>query len=323
MRGISVLILCIGLCLPAAADSIEDYLDSGLASLQGAKTVTTSVGPFYYQDKELTSEFSGYLSNTLEVILSKHPKFQVFPKDKIEEIMQAQKLSLSGLIRDDKKLEMGVMEGWQAAVSGRYFITTTGIELFLKLLDLQTGIAKQTKINLPRAVIPGNISLIPYDIEAVTKLNANLGSLLNEEDFTVFLDLTRGNGSIYKNGDDLYIVFSATRDCYILLYNIDKDGNKYLIFPNKWETDNFIKAETRYIMPENRNYGSFRFTLRNDEKRPINEQVLLIASTKQFDNINQLAPFKVISDDIFSKLIEVSEAKTETSSSIVNYSINP
>ncbi len=96
-----------------------------------------------------------------------------------------------------------------------------------------------------------------------------------------------------------------------------------MIFPNKWEQDNFIEAGKWYTMPNKRQYGNFRFRIGTDSKEPVFETVLLQASTNQFDNLDELVPFSVTEDDIFGRWIAVEEAETETANIKVDYTIAP
>lgn len=57
---------------------------------------------------------------------------------------------------------------------------------------------------------------------------------------------------IYYIGEDIRIYFRANRDAYVYIYNTDAAGFTRLIFPNYYDSDNFIRAHHTYVIPDYR-----------------------------------------------------------------------
>ncbi|MEW5701037.1 MAG: DUF4384 domain-containing protein [Candidatus Zixiibacteriota bacterium] len=62
------------------------------------------------------------------------------------------------------------------------------------------------------------------------------------EDLQVWIWPDRGEGATYREGDPIAFYVEATRDCFLILYDIDTRGRLQMLFPaDPWD-DNFITA---------------------------------------------------------------------------------
>jgi hypothetical protein len=67
-------------------------------------------------------------------------------------------------------------------------------------------------------------------------------------DIEVWVD--KGEGSVYHPGDDIKIYFQASRDCYVVIYNIDTRGYVHLLYPVDSEDDFYVEGERIYKIPD-------------------------------------------------------------------------
>ena len=68
-------------------------------------------------------------------------------------------------------------------------------------------------------------------------------------DLDVYVWPDRGVDAIYYPGDEIRIYFEVTRDCYVVLYDIDTRGQLHILFPfDPWQ-DNFVQAGRVYELP--------------------------------------------------------------------------
>jgi hypothetical protein len=68
-----------------------------------------------------------------------------------------------------------------------------------------------------------------------------------ENDFAIRLWTNRKN---YRMGEKITFFFRAERDCYVNLVDINSRGELTLLFPNRFHTDNFIRAGKTYQIPD-------------------------------------------------------------------------
>jgi hypothetical protein len=89
----------------------------------------------------------------------------------------------------------------------------------------------------------------------------------------------------YFNGDKMTIGLYANRDCYVKVYHIDVKGQLQLIYPNRVDTDNSLKADTERMIPEK---SSFVLGEPYGE-----ETIYAVFSNRQFENLEKEIQYPV------------------------------
>ncbi|GEM_PF-1942544 len=73
---------------------------------------------------------------------------------------------------------------------------------------------------------------------------------MHKTDFVLSLESGRAaEGDIYEIGDKIEFIFTSDKDCYVTLLNFTPSGHIYVLFPNKWVADNFVKSGERVLVP--------------------------------------------------------------------------
>lgn len=267
-----------------ADDAIGALLSTAIKSLEPSEgQMVISIGNFTYADKGLASTFSGYLQEKLSSVIARNVKFELFAREQLDEIMETHKLHLSGLFDEKGLPDVGELKGIQAILSGTFFDGADFVTVFVELVSIESGLTTgKIEVQLPKADLPGGLTVLPGNYADAVELLEELKQVQSSSDgqFEVRAWTSRGDGGIYKDGEDMVIHFFANSDCYIKLYHIDVGGNATLIFPNQFQQKNFIEAEKIYDIP-NDSYGfAFRLTA------PFGaEFVKAVAQTVQFDDL--------------------------------------
>ncbi|AJC73629.1 hypothetical protein AJ81_04750 [Pseudothermotoga hypogea DSM 11164 = NBRC 106472] len=94
--------------------------------------------------------------------------------------------------------------------------------------------------------------------------------------------LNKPEGAVYQVGESLNIYFKANKSCYVLIYNIRTDGKITLLFPNKYDSNNYIAPNVTYKLPISNLYS---FKVAPPEGK---EFIQIIASTSFIPIIQQL-----------------------------------
>lgn len=68
-------------------------------------------------------------------------------------------------------------------------------------------------------------------------------------EFKVDVWTDKGDNATYSVGENLTIYFKVTQDAYVYIWNINAKGEIRLIFPNKYNQDNFARANVIYSIP--------------------------------------------------------------------------
>ena len=316
-----IFFIIIGISAAFGTD-IETLLKSSLTALytDQSRPMVICFGNFTYADKGMGSEFSRYLENHISLALKKCPQFELFAKDKLEDILETQELTLSDLFSEENAIQMGNLKSIRAILSGRFFDAEKNIEVFFELTSIETGtVTGSTNAIIPKSAIPKNISLLPNNYNDALVVLKELEDIQEKEDENLSIKtwIKRGNGGTYVNGEELVIHFYANQDCYLKLYHIDVNGNMKLIFPNQYHRNNMIKKDTIYTIPDE-SYG-FAFKL----GEPFGtEFIKVVASTKQFKEIEQ--SFKDLgkgSEELIERGISVIQREAKLKEAMLSYTI--
>ena len=57
------------------------------------------------------------------------------------------------------------------------------------------------------------------------------------------------NRKVFKEGDLIEIKVTPSRDCYLSIFNILEDETAIILFPNRFNQNNFVKANTTFVFP--------------------------------------------------------------------------
>jgi hypothetical protein len=70
-----------------------------------------------------------------------------------------------------------------------------------------------------------------------------------KDDLQIWIWPDRGEGATYHDGEPISFYVEATRDCFLILYDIDTRGRLQILFPaDPWD-DNFVTAGERVRLP--------------------------------------------------------------------------
>ena len=319
-------ILCISLLTVGVLLSAESgfyvYLQPGIEIFEQciSEPMVVSFGNFTYGDKNIGSSFSKYLETQLCLALGKSDRFKLFAKDQLEDILEAIELSLSDLSDSAQSPKLGKLKAIQGLISGRFFDTDDTVQVFLELLNVETGtILSNTKIHIPKSEIPTSISIKPQNYNDALYVLDELAEVENadNQDFIVKLWTKRGDGGIYVDGEKLVINFYTNHNCYIKVYHIDVQKNMQLIFPNEFYSDNFIKNKRLYKIPDER--YPFSFILGEPYGT---EFIKVIASTVQFADVEKsFENLGITSNSIVKRGLKVTKEKEQTTELMISYTI--
>jgi TolB-like protein len=106
-------------------------------ALQLAERLSISVIPF--EQKGTVSEASVAFQDNLIAALVDRDRFRVLERDKLDLILQEQKLSRSDLIDRSTALRLGRLVAAQSIISGSIIETRAGIEIVARMIDTETS----------------------------------------------------------------------------------------------------------------------------------------------------------------------------------------
>lgn len=108
------------------------------------------------------------------------------------------------------------------------------------------------KRNIPAGIVTIMLLALMINFSATTT-EVNSGEVkqkiqtLEEAGVSIWVD--RGCGSSYQIGEDITFSIKAKRSGYLTVLDFSANGSVYLLYPNKFHQDNYIKANKEYTIP--------------------------------------------------------------------------
>lgn len=125
----------------------------------------------------------------------------------------------------------------------RFYRRMFGIALSLLIVCTSVSVVAQTR---PRSSDDGEATrkIVPVPRETPTPYRP----------INIELWFDKQCGTAYRQGEKIIISFRTDRDGYVTLYDIDTRGQVSIVFPNREQPSNFVRANQTYSVP-NRNYS--------------------------------------------------------------------
>ncbi len=171
----------------------------------------------------------------------------------------------------------------------------SGVEISERILDLQaasqnkiilehfSSLSKQTTsgIILEKHIMHKEIKTDGENLVKLVVLKVKVGKQKGKKDpyFNVAAHLNR---DIFKEGEELELTVQSSKDCYITVLNICSDDSVYILFPNQYRSNNFIKAGEFFKLPNEHDRAmglSFPTRLRKGKDRDV--EMIKILATKE------------------------------------------
>ncbi|OAA31400.1 hypothetical protein AT15_07850 [Kosmotoga arenicorallina S304] len=155
-----------------------------------------------------------------------------------------------------------------------------------------------------------SFSAVGYDLEKVIIVPI-------PQEFEVSIWLDKDPGSLYKNGEAVKVFFKTNADAYVTIYDIMPDGKVQLIFPNKYDTNNFVKANKEYTLPTDSAKLSYQLLVSGESGMEIFQ---IVASKKQLPFLKSAIEkfskeafplFEDLADTLVEKLVKPFVEKEE------------
>jgi len=263
---------------------LDGALDGGLytlgADLPGSLRVM--IDRIVYGQTRFSSTFGAYLEQRLGERLLKFDGIQVLDR------------ALAS--REGSPLAA------QALLHGTYLEMGDEVSLLLKATSLTGEELASSQVRLPRAWIQrAGLRLLPENhLEAAQNL-AILDTQVAPSDLKLNLQLDRGDGGIYREGERLHLFLRTNRDCYVRVIYQQVDGTKVQVFPNRYHPDYRVRKDLITRIPAEGD----TFELKVSE--PFGSEIVKVfASSEPFE----LAPAAPTQEGPFARLDTSVQAMT-------------
>lgn len=116
--------------------------------------------------------------------------------------------------------------------------------------------------------------------EKTIRLKAYVEPVEGQHDPGFYIDVSIEN-NLLKNGDELAFHVTPSKDCYIYVFNFMADQNAFLMYPNEYMKQNFIKAKTTLEIPDPAIRKHISFKVGTLPGQDISTESIYIVCTKE------------------------------------------
>jgi uncharacterized protein DUF4384 len=131
-------------------------------------------------------------------------------------------------------------------------------------------------IDLIPAEKKGDAPFLAYKV----KIRANVAKEFGRTDSFFRLE-ARANRTVFKEGDLIEIKITPSKDCYLSIFNVLEDEKVIILFPNRFNQNNFVKANTSFVFPDD-----------NDRKKGITLEAFLDEGQEKADEMFHVLALK-------------------------------
>ncbi|GHV43410.1 hypothetical protein AGMMS49546_24920 [Spirochaetia bacterium] len=253
-------------------EAIEEQVDKAVHEL-GALTpgqMQVLIEPVTIEGTETTSRLSALLYSNIKsyAINRSNNKFRV--------------------IKKSRAIPQGLIEGVYAEYGDNIRVTLTlhqntpvqkvlgSTSFSIPTADLQKAKIAWLPENIPTvtAVVEQNKTIEAAAAQALTNAApASATAPQNALQIDAWLD---HEDAVYAGGEEMKITLAANKDCYFKVYYVDAGYNMTLLYPNRRNKDNQLKANKERTIPESPMHFSIEAPFGQ-------ESVIIYASDKPFD----------------------------------------
>ncbi len=229
---------------------------------------TVSVIPFTNLSGEKNDEGKAVAAEIKnELINLQELEVYVRDNDSIKAILKEIELgNSSGAIDEKTRKDLGKLVNTEAIITGRVGYASNTFKINGWMINVETG----------KIISSKSVKMLGWDIEDTDKYA--------EFNIKVWMDK-----KVYNIGDMVTINLTTNRDCFVTLLNVRSNGEIWELFPNKYNPDNFVKANVKYTIPSVKN--NFRLAIVDPPGR---EYIKAIAASTPI-SAEQIS--KVLSED--------------------------
>ena len=193
-------------------------------------------------------------------------------------------------ITPEKAEELAIFNACRDAI--QYY---SGVEIVVKVIDVQAidkkevildhffSLIKQTTtgIILEKQIIHNKTVIDGVNLVKVVVLKVKVGKQKGVRDpyFNVTAQL---NDDTFKEDEKLEITVQSSKNCYITVLNICSNDDVYVIFPNQYRGDNFLKVGEVFKLPnEDGKRMGLSFPLKLLDGKDKDVEMIKILATKK------------------------------------------
>lgn len=245
-------------------------LAQALAQASGGNgKVNVGVGNFLYEDTDLLSPYSSMLKDELAMALPKAGKFEVITRERIADLQNEGKFQAKDIVEPGTEAKKVQIEGVQGIIRGRFYYKPPNLTIYAEIAYLDGGEIRKVKTVIPASEVAARIwpsdtgkqgqpeiAIAPQAVKESTASVQEVEGRVKKVDKNFGLQITTTDGKRgYAEGETVSFRVRADHDCYIAVIDNQVDGSGILLFPNGFNSENYLPAGKAIDVPGTVKHG--------------------------------------------------------------------
>ncbi|MFQ5964335.1 MAG: DUF4384 domain-containing protein [Candidatus Scalinduaceae bacterium] len=189
------------------------------------KEKTVSVVPFSDLRGEENTQGKAVATELISELVNLQ-RLKVYERNSIPDILKEIEMGGTGAIDERTRKELGKMVNTESVVVGWVGYIENTFKINARMIHVETG----------RIIVSENVKMLGWNVDDTDK----------NTDFNINVWT---NSKVYRIGEPTTIYLTSDRDCYVTLLNVRSNGEIWELFPNRYNRNNFIRANVRYSIP--------------------------------------------------------------------------
>ena len=235
----------------------------------GTGKVNVGVGNFLYEDTDLLSPYSAMLKDELSMGLSKEGKFTVITRERMADLQNEGKFQGKDIVEPGTEAKKVQIEGVQGIIRGRFYYKPPNLTIYAEIAYLDGGEIRKVKTIIPASEVAARIwpsdtgkqgqpeiAIAPQAVKESTASVQEVESRVKKvnKDFDLQITTTDGKRG-YAEGETVSFRVRANHDCYIAVIDNQIDGTGILLFPNGFNSENYLPSGKAIDVPGTVKHG--------------------------------------------------------------------
>lgn len=239
-------ILCLNLYAEEKIQTIEEMANAlveGFVSNLTESPLNVKIGKLTLKNTNFSSEFADMFLRQVQWELKRHEThFKKISRVKI-------RTRDLGLDKIQQSINIKIKE---VTLEGSYWESKGLVIISANLIDENGGRISASEIKIKKSAL--NWDLAPQNLAKIQETEKAIGSLPSKGDFKIDLWIDKGNGGIYRSGENISVMVRSEVDCYLKVLYIDATGNRILMFPTENDSTNKIQKGVVYALDKENKY---------------------------------------------------------------------
>ena len=231
--------------------------------------INVGIGNFVYEDTDLLSPYSAMLKDELSMGLSKEGKFTVITRERMADLQNEGKFQGKDIVEPGTEAKKVQIEGVQGIIRGRFYYKPPNLTIYAEIAYLDGGEIRKVKTIIPASEVAARIwpsdtgkqgqpeiAIAPQAVKESTASVQEVESRVKKvnKDFDLQITTTDGKRG-YAEGETVSFRVRANHDCYIAVIDNQIDGTGILLFPNGFNSENYLHSGKAIDVPGTVKHG--------------------------------------------------------------------